>query len=139
MFPGEQSGLMKLVQREDNKNTAVVVERKNDNAYAHLKNTIFWVPNAACKYSNGISVSPATGLAHEGEHANNNTESVESIQTFHDRVNSPNEVFENDGEEGVITGGEQKQAEANGEVESGQKIREDHNGVFYPVNNFWER
>jgi RHS repeat-associated protein len=53
MFPGEQNGLMKLVQREDNKNTVGVVERKNDNAYAHLKNTIFWDPNAACKYCLG--------------------------------------------------------------------------------------
>ncbi len=139
MFPGEQSGLMKLVQREDNKNTVTVKERKNNNAYFHRENTIYWDPFAASENTNGVTISPATGLAHEGEHANNNTESDQSSQAYHSRVNTPNDVFKNEEEKTVITGGEQKQAEANGEVERGQKTRENHEGIFYPVNNYWQR
>ena len=143
MFPGKKSGLMKLVQREDNKNTVTVVDgsnrREDRNAYSPLLNTIYWDSHAASKNSNEITMSPATGLAHEGEHANNNTESVESSQAYHSRVDTPNEDFKDEEEKYVITGGEQKQAEANGEVMSGQKVREDHDGNFYRVRNFWER
>lgn len=141
-FQKGKTGLMNLVQSEDAK--VNVVQTTNGNSYYNQSKTyqgridgfvLGWDPNHASKFKSGVRISPATILAHEGDHANDQSRNMESCQLHIKRLETPDDQYDNAEEKRVITGDEQKQAEANGEITPGQQTRFEHEGEVYWVDD----
>ncbi len=110
--------------------------------------TINWLPEQGIETDNGTIMSPATVLNHEMTHATHYDDAVKQYnegnqQAFKEYNNSllPNtsENYDSLEEESVVTGIEQRTAQALGEVESGQVTRTNHAGtpvkVESPISN----
>jgi RHS repeat-associated protein len=96
--------------------------------------TILWDPNYALLTNEGKSLSPATILNHEFDHAadydKNPEENTKNAQP--DETNP----YSNKEEQRVIEGSEQATAKAHGDIDEGEVTRKDHNGVvFLPVSD----
>ena len=110
--------------------------------------TINWLPDQGLETDNGTIMSPATVLNHEMTHATHYDNAVEqynkgNTQAFEEYNNSlqPNtsENYDSLEEESVITGIEQRTAQALGEVGPDQVTRTNHKGnpvkVESPISN----
>ena len=99
-------------------------------------NAILWNADYGIKTNNGTCLSPATGFSHECAHAwDYFTDSNYENNSKEDK-NNPYDSIE---EENVITGDEQRQAEANGETPKGRPTRTDHEGTPCLVNDPTEK
>ena len=94
--------------------------------------TISWNPHLGLLTNKDVVISPATVLDHEDEHAAGN---AKSPADFDKRRRTPDKQYENKEEKHVITGTEQKTAKALGEINKGEKTREDHSGKDAVITN----
>lgn len=110
--------------------------------------TINWLPDQGIETDNGTIMSPATVLNHEMTHATHYDNAIKQYnegneKAFEEYNNSilPNtsENYNSLEEESVITGIEQRTAQALGEVEHGKVTRTNHKGkhvkVESPISN----
>ena len=94
-------------------------------------NRLAWNPEKGLKVDNDVVLSPATGLAHEADHAN---DYFDNPQKHNTQSNTPDKKYGTTEEKRVITGSEQKTARANGEIKRGQFTRTGHYGANVIVN-----
>jgi RHS repeat-associated protein len=91
--------------------------------------TIYWSPNMGVSLDEN-SVSPATVLNHEFDHAVSHNKTPKEYEK---RVSTPDKDYDNKEEKRVIKGSEKKTALALGEVPEGAVMRKNHNGYYYPT------
>ena len=117
-----KSPLSKLIERNESVN--IMNSNATGDRFNDSYNVIYRNP-ATGLASNGFVISPATGLAHEADHANHFLDSPQVHRRMTDQYDP---VYGNAEERRVITGSEQQSARANGEI-SGQKVtRKNHGG-----------
>jgi len=86
---------------------------------------IHWSPVVG-ETSNGITVSPATVLAHEADHAVQSIKHPKQFEKESDPKTGADKEYDTKEERRVITGSEQKTARALGEIKNGQVTRRNH-------------
>ena len=124
-----QEPTARMVEREEIvkvSNSRTAGDRFNDEY-----ETVYWNHETGMVTDNGVILSPATGLAHESDHAN---DYYDNPQKHNEQSNTPNKQYGTAEEKRVITGSEQKTARANGEIKKNQKTRTNHNGTTVIVN-----
>ncbi len=91
-------------------------------------NTIYWDPTMGVVTDEGVTLSPATVLNHEADHAlqeiDNPTQKAKDKRT-------PDPDYSNLEERRVITGSEQETARKHGEIKEGEVTRKNHSGTRY--------
>lgn len=96
-------------------------------------NTISWNPNLAKITNNNESLSPATLLGHEIDHAR---QFDKNPKQYAKDVNTPDKEYDNKEEKRVITGSEQSTAKSHGDIGNGDVTRKDHGMKGYlPVSD----
>ena len=94
--------------------------------------TIYWDPNMGLQTNTGCILSPATILNHEADHA---LEYISHPKRMSENMHEDSEEYLNMEEYRVITGSEQRTAEALGEASDGKKTRTNHFGTFVTVSD----
>ncbi len=123
---GVGDNLKKLAESSENFS---VLENKNINEPSTFAGrTIFWNPRAALKTTNGNTISPATILDHEADHA---VFELEHEAESDKLTLASDKSYDSKEEKRVITKREQKTALALGEIKKGQVTRTDHGGRPY--------
>jgi len=90
--------------------------------------TIHWGPLNAITTTEGVTISPASVLNHEADHA------LYALRHPNATVKNDNQ-YGNSEEKRVIAGSEQKTAKALGEIKNGQVTRRNHKGHITVVAN----
>ena len=124
-----QEPTSRLVERSETvkvMNSGTAGDRFNDEY-----KTIYWNHETGIVTDNGVVLSPATGLAHEADHAN---DFFDNPQKNNAQSDTSDKKYGTAEEKRVITGSEQKTARANGEIKKNQKTRTNHNGTTVIVN-----
>jgi len=105
---------------------------------------IYWEPDMGYETDNGTVLSPATVLNHEFTHGTHFDDAKKRLEEgdvaawnkyAQSTNNGTSEAYGSKEEESVITGIEQRTAQALGEVEPGQVTRTNHGGKPVPVEN----
>ena len=96
--------------------------------YNHKTKTIYWNPTMGISTNTGSRLSPATGLIHEADHAEQHDQNP--VQ-FSIDVETPNEAFDDEEEKRVIYGLETDTARALGEIGPNEYTRHDHGGKAF--------
>jgi RHS repeat-associated protein len=104
-------------------------DQKNiGNVYQGSTNTILWDPYGGLATDQAITLSPATGLEHEGDHAWKHMTDPEGYRKL---VNTKDKAYTDAEEKRVIMGSELKTARNNGEMKKDQKVTRGSHGGFY--------
>lgn len=135
-------------QLKNSRYTYIINMNAEKSQFLPNERTINWLPEKGIETDNGTIMSPATVLNHEMTHATHYDNAIKQYnegneQAFKDYNNSllPNtsENYDSLEEESVITGIEQRTAQALGEVEPGKVTRTNHSGnlvkVESPISN----
>ena len=113
-----------LIERLERSRTPhrIVIDHHGNDAYLPWSHTIRWDPYSALRTSGGGRQSPALGLAHELDHAAENSRTYDRLQ------NLPDLYYDSAEERRVITGSERHAARTLHE-----STRDDHDGRLYRV------
>ena len=128
------SGNLASLQKSSKVYTISETKNPYNDDYQSGSRTINWDPNQALETTNGHSLSPATILGHEADHANQDDKHHDQ---FVKDANTPDAQYTDKEEKRVITGSEQTTAKAHGDIGTGEVTRTDHKGTFdlIPVSN----
>ncbi|HVW94861.1 MAG TPA: RHS repeat-associated core domain-containing protein [Mucilaginibacter sp.] len=124
----------RLARLQESSQTYYISETNgNVNSFDSKTNTIAWNPNLAKITTNFESLSPATLLGHELDHARQHDKNPKQQEKD---SNTPDKQYDTKEEKRVITGSEQTTAKAHGDIGEGEVTRTDHNMKSYiPVSD----
>ena len=126
--PEEAALFSKLENAPDGRHFQIRANHRNDDSFDPNTNTIAWDPYSALRTTGGGTQSPALGLGHEIDHADEDPVTAQKL------LNQCNARYDNKEERRVITGSETQAARF-----FGQSIRYDHAGTTYRVASPIER
>jgi RHS repeat-associated protein len=93
---------------------------------------IIWSPTNGLLVSNGVVLSPATQLDHEADHQ---LQRIRHPEQYDKDRHTPDADYDSKEEKRVVTGREQRTAQALGETKKGQVTRRNHQGVNVTTND----
>lgn len=126
-FSGDSPSTI-LVESKDY-NVNVYFDSEFETAYFRSNGgfpNINWDPYGGLLTDEKVTLSPATVFAHESDHA---IDDMNDAVKHSNRQSTTNVRYDNDEEQRVIVGTEQKSAIANGEISRGGKTRRNHKGT----------
>lgn len=133
-----EKGAGELYNKLENSEAVFTIMEFEAPAYNVPNQTVKWNPLFGILTNEGVTLSPATALNHEFDHAAQATENPEQSAIDRDPKDGPENPYRTKEEERVITGSEQKTAKALGEIKEGQVTRKDHGGtpfiMFSPIS-----
>lgn len=126
--PEEAALFSKLENAPDGRHFRIAANDRNNDSFDPNTNTIAWDPYSALRTTDGGTQSPALGLGHEIDHADEDPATAQKL------LNQFNARYDNNEERRVITGSEAQAARFFGE-----SVRHDHGGTTFRVATPIER
>src|SRR5579862_2502621 len=120
--PAEARLFQKLENAPDGRRFRIAANDRNNDAFDPNTNTIAWDPYSALRTTSGGTQSPALGLGHEIDHANEDPATAQRL------LGQKNARYDNNEEARVIRGSETQAARFFGE-----SVRHNHDGTTYRV------
>jgi hypothetical protein len=126
--PEEAALFSKLENASGGRHFRISANDRNNDSFDPNTNTIAWDPYSALQTTDGGTQSPALGLGHEIDHADEDPDTAQKL------LNQFNAQYDNNEERRVILGSETQAARFLGE-----SVRHDHAGTTYRVTSPVER
>ena len=104
------------------------IKNKKVSCFNSKDNTVYWNPTMGGVTDEGVTLSPATILNHEADHA---LQHVKNPAQRKQDLNTSDPDYDNLEEKRVITGSEQETARKHGEIKGNEVTRKNHNGSKY--------